>query len=551
MSNIYFQKENKKEDGPLALLNLEMQKGIIKQIKFYQNSNPEELAYNFCKENKIDFLSMAQIKNEIESLIQKYFNTYQKEKKVENLIIENNNKYISIPRSSQRTDKKNNYALNDELSCNKYNNNSKNNISTINKGNLFFYQFLQKEQNKGKSLLNKSNSINKLKTKVFNTINTTRKYSNKKKLIGSGGGSYRRIIDNYLTKDTSTNHKNSNIFNRLYSDAKIKKVVYKRPCHFGSNSKEKKRHQDYENNIYETINGKTINKMTIDMSPSYLRSYQIKPHQILSKECSFQPNSNKFFIQTNNINNMNIANISNTILENRDYYSNNHKNSKTNVQKYQKFKKKLYSYNSDNNNNAIFNQRQNNTLYEENYVPLKNKIKFYPNLDENCHLDIIDNKDKQSFEAFSNLFDRLINSDQSHVLNKNTLNINNIDNNSVLILSNIIKDINNNKIELDLKNFINRLYNELSEEDKKIIILNYSNSSIENVHHNLLKISNNNNQKVEVNKQPLFIMSNYGYNQNKNDKYFEKKYKANTISNFNKSYRISSGTERKKNFYYL
>ena len=46
-------------------------------------------------------------------------------------------------------------------------------------------------------------------------------------------------------------------------------------------------------------------------------------------------------------------------------------------------------------------------------------------------------------------------------------------------------------------------------------------------------------------------MNNYGYNQNKNDKFLEKMYKANTISNFNKSYRISSGAEKKKNFYYL
>ena len=199
----------------------------------------------------------------------------------------------------------------------------------------------------------------------------------------------------------------------------------------------------------------------------------------------------------------------------------------------------------------MFNQHQNNILYEENYVPLKNKIKFYPKLEENNHLNIIDNKDKKSLEAFNNLFDKLTNNDQSHILNKNTLNINNIDNNSVLILSNIIKDINNNDIELNLENFINRLFIELSNEDKKIIILNYSNTSTINSNYKRNKIKNDNNHKIEVNKQPLLFMNNYGYNQNKNDKLLEKMYKANTISNFNKSYRISSGAEKKKNFYYL
>ena len=547
MSNIYFQKENKKEEEPLALLNLEVQKGIIKQIKFYKNSNSEELAYNFCKENKIDFLSMAQIKNEIESLIQKYFNSYQNEKKLENLMIENNNIYNSKPRSSQRYDKKSNNSLNDEFSYYKYNNNSKNNISN-NKGNLFFYEFLQKEQKKRKPFLSKSNSVNILKTKVFNTINTTSKYSNRKRLIGSGSGSHIRINDYYLTKNINTNDKNSNIFSRLYSDAKIKKVVYKRPCHYRSNSKEKRGFQDDGNNIYETINGKSFNKMTIDMSPSYIRSYQIKPYQILNKECSFHPNSKLFSIQTNNINNLNLMNIP----ENRD--NNNYlKNTKTNGIKYHKFKRKLYSNNNENNNNdnPMFNQHQNNILYEENYVPLKNKIKFYPKLEENNHLNIIDNKDKKSLEAFNNLFDKLTNNDQSHILNKNTLNINNIDNNSVLILSNIIKDINNNDIELNLENFINRLFIELSNEDKKIIILNYSNTSTINSNYKRNKIKNDNNHKIEVNKQPLLFMNNYGYNQNKNDKLLEKMYKANTSSNFNKSYRISSGAEKKKNFYYL
>ena len=120
-----------------------------------------------------------------------------------------------------------------------------------------------------------------------------------------------------------------------------------------------------------------------------------------------------------------------------------------------------------------------------------------------------------------------------------------------MILSNIIKDINNNDNELNLENFINRLFFELSNEDKKIIIKNYSNTLIRNSNYNRNIIKNDNNQKIEVNKQRLLFMNNYGYNQNKSDKLFEKQFKANTISNFNKSYRKSSGIDKKKNFYYL
>lgn len=145
------------------------------------------------------------------------------------------------------------------------------------------------------------------------------------------------------------------------------------------------------------------------------------------------------------------------------------------------------------------NQNKNNMIYEESYVPLKNKIKFAPISDENNNLNEVDNMEKLSFEAFNNLFEILTNYDQSHLLNKNTININNIDNNSVLILSSIIKDINNNDIELDLDNFILRINSELSNDDKKMIILNYSN--IPDDKRNYIENNINNNINYNSNKK--------------------------------------------------
>ena len=542
MNNIYLIEENKKEDQPYALLNLEIEKGVIKQLKLYKNYNPEEVAYNFCRENNIDFSLMAQIKNEIESLKQKYLKSSPKGIK-QNIFLESNYNSNNISNMNQRNNPSDlNYnLLNDEYSYYNLNNNSKNMIINNNR-NLFFYQFLKNQEKLKNPFLNKSNSANKIKTKIFNTISATRNnYS--KHIKEKGGSSYSRINNSHLTQNTTKN--NSNIFNRLYNDAKIKRLVYKRPCHNGSsNSKDKKIVQDFGNNVYETINGKAFNKMTIDMSPSYLRSYQIKPYQLANKECSFQPNSYKY-IQKNNKYPTESSNYHRKIRTNRPN------------KKCQKFKRKLYSYYNENNNNNYMNinQNKNNMLYEESYVPLKNKIKFVPILDENNNLNEVDNMEKLSFEAFNNLFDILTNYDQSHVLNKNTININNIDNNSVLILSSIIKDINNNDIELDLDNFILRINSELSNDEKKMIIFNYSNIPADNsnyIENNINNNMNNNyNQKDEEYKQPLFIISNYGYNQNKSCKFLKTKNNINTFYNFNKSYRLPSGTEKKKNFYYL
>ena len=89
--NNYIVEENKKEEQPLAMLNLEIEKGVIKQIKIFKNSNPEEVSYNFCKENNIDLSLMNHIKNEIESLMQKYYQSIENEQNQKNNIFQKDN----------------------------------------------------------------------------------------------------------------------------------------------------------------------------------------------------------------------------------------------------------------------------------------------------------------------------------------------------------------------------------------------------------------------------------------------------------------------------
>ena len=535
MSNIYNSgdnniEENKKEKEPLGILNLEIEKGVVKQIKLYKNSNPEEVTFAFCKENNIDFSLMGQIKNEIEELMEKYYHASQKDS---NLHQENNN----IEKYNNNSNYNNNILNSDEYNSYQIFNKSKNNIynnDQMNKRKLFFYQYLQ-EQNINKLNLNKVNSMNKYKINVFNTLNNTKKY-NKKTFIPESKN-IRYTNDSYLTKNYITiNNNNSNIFDRLYNDAKIKRIVYKRPCHYGSNSKENNMFQDDISDAFETINGKTINKKTLDMNPSYIRSYQIKPNRLLNKECSFHPNSkyNNIHLNTNN----------NSYQMNNTYYSNNLNEERAS---YFKNNKNVDIINYYQNNNLNFNKNTNsNALYEENYIPLKNKTKFFSNYDDN-NLNIIDNIDLLSNEAYSNIFNLLINNEQNQILNKNTININNINNNTALILSPIIQDINNNEIELDLDNFIKRLSTELSNYDKKYLILNYSNISS----NNNSNYYSNNTTKQKFNTTIKKNLKNKNKNYNSSNKYSHKKSKTLKMFNISKNYRLPSGTEKKKNFYYL
>ena len=548
--NNYIVEENKKEEQPLAMLNLEIEKGVIKQIKIFKNSNPEEVSYNFCKENNIDLSLMSHIKNEIESLLQKYYQSIENEQNQKNNIFQKDN-------YKQKNNKNDIYNNNNNLLNNEYNSyqsikQPKKNIPNNNEMNnrkLFFYQFLQ-NKNMRKTYTNKPFSVNKYKIKVFNTITNTKK-NLKTKTNFPESKSLRYINDSYLTQNYNTinNSKNSNIFNRLYNDAKIKRVVYKRPCHYSSHSKEKNIFQDNINNIYETINGKTINKNNLDLNPSYIRSYQIKPHKLLNNEYSFQPNSIKNR-KTNYPSNNNSYQLNSTYYSHNlpEYKNSNHKNIayQETIKSNDNYKNKI---NADSNNshynNLNFEHKKSEILYEENYKPLKDKSKFFSIVDNNQYINS-ENIEIQNIESFTNVFNLLINYDQNQILNKNTLNINNIDNNTVLILSSIIQDINNNEIELNLENFIQRIYKDLSDEQKRYLLIKYSN--ISNNNYNTNRTNKDTNKKYN---NKTASKNRYFYDYNTSNKYPNNNFKTSTNFNSKKKFRLISGTEKKKKFYYL
>ena len=64
--------DNSKNTAPFFLMTLEDNNGECKQIKIYENSNPSELAYNFCKENNLDYSSMKYIKKNIKEIQKKF-----------------------------------------------------------------------------------------------------------------------------------------------------------------------------------------------------------------------------------------------------------------------------------------------------------------------------------------------------------------------------------------------------------------------------------------------------------------------------------------------
>ena len=67
-------KKNSEEgkDSQFYLITLEDNNGEHQQIKIFKNSDPSEIAFNFCKENNLDFKSMKYIKKNIQKIIEQF-----------------------------------------------------------------------------------------------------------------------------------------------------------------------------------------------------------------------------------------------------------------------------------------------------------------------------------------------------------------------------------------------------------------------------------------------------------------------------------------------
>ena len=55
---------------PIYKMTIESEKGRKEIINIYPNSKPEEIAYNFCKENNLDFKTLELMISKVKILIE-------------------------------------------------------------------------------------------------------------------------------------------------------------------------------------------------------------------------------------------------------------------------------------------------------------------------------------------------------------------------------------------------------------------------------------------------------------------------------------------------
>ena len=91
-------------DEPIYVMTLALEQGKSEKIEIYENSDPAQLAYNFCSKNNLDFTALDYLKEQITNLLESYAKNENEEEynnneetyeKIE--VDDNNNEDINIP----------------------------------------------------------------------------------------------------------------------------------------------------------------------------------------------------------------------------------------------------------------------------------------------------------------------------------------------------------------------------------------------------------------------------------------------------------------------
>ena len=484
---------------PFYLMTLEDNDGDTKQIKIYKNSDPYELAYNFCKENNLDFESMKYIKRNIKNIIKKF---------------EEKDFYFLNNNSIYEEEDEDNYEIGE--SYQNINGNSKDNDS----------------QNK----LNNNKMINLIKNKVKNIQLKINKIPPKQTKINE---QIKKVVKPNSVNSPSS--KKKNLIN--ISNNNLDKNIQKRNEALS------------DSNLYNTINNLSNNKLNeLIVSPEYLsttdRNLQLEnlsPINLQNSLGSFENgvpelnNQKKINIKTDEKNktksqeelNLNLSiknNEKNEIKEKEKKIEEEYKYEKT-PDKF-KDKEKLILKNLievDRDSKILKNSKNNNN---NNHYFNINKITNINNNNFNCHTD-----NKNNININNNIFSNKIcltsnNKNPLNFINRNTFNdINNY--NYKLINLRKHKDKNNKRISKDMTNIKSYRNNDYNQQDTMLFLTEYKNiinilkgfkKNLKSNNKTISKENNKNENKSYINKIIKKLVNQY-----RNERSYEKSKKTNQI----------------------
>ena len=346
--------ELKEIKEPIYQMTIESEKGRKEIIHIYPNSKPEEIAYNFCKDNNLDFETLELMINQIKNLM-KTINQKKRENNKENINEQNENKLIysnepiledSEEQQSLSTEKimkkksfQDNYLKNVEKDKEKNINNDVNNEINNDINN-----------NKNNDIDSDIDSdIYSNNIKDINTENTNEKNDDNNTIDNNKNNNYDKIIKS----NNKNNIDNSNInYLKINGDFKEKKL---------NNSKTSSIIMNTINNCLELIEKEEKNIVSSTSSPSSILGSSSTLNQKKSINCKeniniFNVDKDKENKNNNNNNNQHNNNKKRNIVISKSFINKVPKNiTNTNIF--------ITSRNNNNiNKNNIINNQQMNVV---------------------------------------------------------------------------------------------------------------------------------------------------------------------------------------------
>ena len=510
---------NKNNSNPnkKILIKVNLSNQNQKQIEIDNNfNNICDISFEFCKKYNLDYQTLVQMINELETIKKnnnKYNNNYE--------ISLDKNTQNNIYKKVQKISKKINKVVKEEDEENMDSSSrSKKHIIPIKKNQkLFPYEFKIK---KNFSYKNKKKNNNKETTQdsINSFYNRSNQLSNKGNISSTmnlnnlssieGNQTVNTLkpmntISNFSRISSNNNFKKlqNNIFERLFNDAQIKRVAYRRPCHFSSDLRENNLNNNNKINSSHILDGNSIlfsntnltllsnNSYRNDNNKNYNNSYLLRSINTLNPECIFQPNS--ILKRNKSVNNKRKNHKRNKEINNSENNLNNLDYKPIIIKDGEISNEKNKMFNTISGTNEKYRNDNKNNIY----IPLKNRISWGINQSELL-------LEGESNDAFENLFYEL-NDNNGNELNDKNINVEKIPTNILYDIEPITSEIYKNKKNYsidDFKNEMKEIINRLPKEDKRNIIKFYKNKN-NNIYLNTGPNNNKLLKEYEKNKNLL------------------------------------------------
>ena len=329
---------------PFFLMTLEDNTGKCQEIKIYQNTNPSELAYNFCKENNLDFCSMKYIKSNIKSIIKKFNEPQQKalrynnsnnsikeEEDEDDYLTEGTMRSNENQKNQENNEEQNNESdiQNDENDENEENEeNEDNNNQENDNNNEEIINISNNSENKNLNNSKKNEDLNNSK-KIEDLDNSKKKEDsdNSKKKEDSDNSNKNGDSDNSKKKEDLDNSKKEDLDKEKKDEnnLQINNYVNSESTDTEKNKQSTKSNNDKVSNSSDNFNSYIKSKNNIGKFP--IKINQISPKQIeinenVQKIINNTNKSSKDFDNSNNVNSLNVEKNSNISKSNYNFINN-------------------------------------------------------------------------------------------------------------------------------------------------------------------------------------------------------------------------------------